>query len=325
MAWTLDVSTIQTDCFDDELLRICQKVNTLTSVNLLTNRNDFTASHYGTWSFISTDREKIELSKLHTISSIGRNAFMDLEVRTFLKTLIIHKTNNVFMIYPESFVGLTQLENLELDVGPILLQAHLFDSLPSLKFLKIEVIETFQYLSQVLAPLSNLKTIEILGNRSVGICQNKFSYEIPHLLTDIRYTNGPLKELQANSMTCIAQLEKFTITNTQLSTIQAGAFKSMDNLKYVNLAYNQITMIYEDTFDGLSCNFFHLSHNKIQRIESNAFKHSDIQNLYVLNITFNVEFNKKFWSLPDSTHVYSSANEDEHYGVYIKPPMSKWS
>ncbi|XP_044005919.1 leucine-rich repeat neuronal protein 1-like [Aphidius gifuensis] len=135
--------------------------------------------------------------------------------------------------FAQSFVGLTQLENLELDVGPILLQAHSFDSLPSLKFFKIKVIETFQYLSQVLAPLSNLKTIEIVGNRSVGICQNKFSSKIPHSLTDIRYTNSPLTELQANSMTCIPQLEKFTITNTQLSTIQAGAFKSMDNLKYM--------------------------------------------------------------------------------------------
>ncbi|XP_044013951.1 leucine-rich repeat protein soc-2 homolog [Aphidius gifuensis] len=284
---------------------------------------DFTSSYYEIWALIATHSEKLELSG--QISSIGRNAFKDLDVRTFLKTLIFHKTDGVFMIYPESFVGLTELENLELDVGPILLQAHLLNGLSSLKFLKIEVIETFQYLSQVLAPLSNLKTIDIVGNRSVGICQNVFSSKIPHSLTDIRYINGPLKELQANSMTCIPQLEKFTITHTQLSTIQAGAFISMNNLKYVNLAYNHIKMIPRAPFKGLRCNFLHLSHNKIDRIEYEALKHTDIKNMYVFNITSNVKVNMKFWGLPKSTHVYYEADEDEHYRVHFKHPKSQWS
>ncbi|XP_044005920.1 leucine-rich repeat-containing protein let-4-like [Aphidius gifuensis] len=234
----------------------------------------------------------------------------------------VHKTDNAFMIYPESFVGLTELENLELDVGPIILQAQLFESLSSLKFLKIEVEESIQYLSQVLVPLSNLKTIEIVGNRSVGICQNKFSSKIPYSLTDIRYTKGPLKELQENSMTCISQLEKFTIKNTQLSTIQAGAFKSMDNLKFVNLEFNQITMIPKDTFDGLKCDFFHLSHNKIRRIEYNAFKNSDIKNLYLFNISSNVSVNKKAWSLPEYTDVHSTVDDEKHQEHFFKHPTS---
>ncbi|XP_044010263.1 chaoptin-like [Aphidius gifuensis] len=129
--------------------------------------------------------------------------------------------DHVFTIYPESFEGLKNLENLELNVGAIVLKANLFDKLPSLRYLKIEVEETLQYLSQVLGSLKNLKTLEIVGNDTIGICQNAFSYKIPHSLIDVRYTNGMIKNLQANSMACMPQLEKLIITNTQLMTIQA--------------------------------------------------------------------------------------------------------
>lgn len=264
--------------------------------------------------------KKIELPG--TLSAVDRYAFKYSDVQIYLKTLIFHKSDKVFMIYPESFAGLIRLENLELDVGPILLQPSIFNTLPSLKFLKIEVIETHQYLSQVLSPLINLETLEIVGNQSVGICQNIFSFKIPRSLTDIRYTNGPLKELPTNSMTCMPQLEKFTITNTQLKTIQSGAFKSMKNLKYVNLAFNQITRISKDTFEGLECNFLHLSHNNIMRIEFDAFKHTEIENLYLFNITSIFDVNINVWGLPEFTHVYYTPENDKSFH-FFKHPVEK--
>ncbi|XP_044004097.1 chaoptin-like [Aphidius gifuensis] len=160
--------------------------------------------------------------------------------------------DHVFTIYPESFEGLKNLENLELNVGPIVLKASLFDKLPSLKYLKIEVEETLQYLSQVLGSLKNLKTLEIVGNDTIGICQNAFSYKIPHSLTDVRYTNGNITNLQANSMACMPQLEKLIITNTQLMTIEAKinsasvllnpySFYGLKNLTYLKIKLDNET------------------------------------------------------------------------------------
>ncbi|XP_044005813.1 receptor-like protein Cf-9 [Aphidius gifuensis] len=186
-AWIVGEFNMQTDCFDEKPFTICKKFNTLTSVNLMKTEYDY------------------------------------INFKLALKLNVILE-NHVFTIYPESFEGLKNLENLELNVGAIVLKANLFNKLPSLKYLKIEVDETLLYLSQVLGSLKNLKTLEIVGNDTIGICQNAFSYKIPHSLTDVRYTNGMIKNLQANSMTCMPQLEKLIITNTQLMTIQAESY-----------------------------------------------------------------------------------------------------
>ncbi|XP_044005610.1 uncharacterized protein LOC122850543 [Aphidius gifuensis] len=218
-AWNVSESNTQTDCFNEEPFTICKKFNTLTSVNLITNRYGYINYRLGIKVSAALESQTLKLSG--QIYSIGRNAFQNSDIVTNLKTLICHQTTHVFTIYPESFEGLTELENLELNTGPIVLKAHLFDKLPSLKYLKIEVEETLQPLSQVLINLKNLKTLEVVGNHTIGICQNIYSHKIPHSLTDIRYTNGNITNLQANSMRCMPQLEKLIITNTQLMTIQA--------------------------------------------------------------------------------------------------------
>ncbi|XP_044010276.1 P-granule-associated novel protein 1-like [Aphidius gifuensis] len=109
----------------------------------------------------------------------------------------------------------SKLENLELTAGSVILKANLFGFLPSLKYLKIQVDETFIFFSQTLKNLKNLKTVEIVGNRTIGICQNLYSKNISNSIIDIRYTTGSIHSLRANSFDCLPQIEILTITKTQ--------------------------------------------------------------------------------------------------------------
>ncbi|XP_044001602.1 leucine-rich repeat-containing protein 15-like [Aphidius gifuensis] len=221
IAWNVDEFKIQTDCIVQGILQICTKLNSLSSVDVIIH--DFSPE-------FPLPSSKLEL---YGISSIGRNAFNNSNINVYFKVLEIHYTeNHEFIIYPESFEDLINLEDLILNVGPITLTNNLFDKLKSLKYLKIQVIETVQYLSQVLINLKSLKTLEIVGNKTVGICRNVYSKYISNTsITDIRYVNGEIDELPENSFVCMPQIELLTITKTNLMTIQAGALNLLVNSK----------------------------------------------------------------------------------------------
>ncbi|XP_044019414.1 protein artichoke-like [Aphidius gifuensis] len=179
-------------------------------------------------------------------------------------------------------------ENLILNVGAIKLKKNLFVQLQSLRYLKIEVIETSFYLSQVLTDLKNLKTLEIVGNHSVGICQNSFSKDIPNTIIDIRYTTGTIDRLQENSLICLPQIEVLTITKSQLSTIEAGAFNLLNNLRYINLSFNTITLVSINVFNSLkSLAVLLLNNNEIEEIDDKAFMLFDNKNFVLYNLSYN--------------------------------------
>ncbi|XP_044019410.1 protein artichoke-like [Aphidius gifuensis] len=200
-AWNVDESKIQTDCIIQGILMICTKLNSLSSVHVIIH--DFSPD-------FSLPSSKLELSG---ISSIGRNAFKNSNVNVYFRILEIHYTgNHEFIIYPESFESLMNLEDLILNVGATTLTSNLFDKLKSLKYLKIQVIETIQYLSQVLINLKSLRTLEIIGNKTVGICQNVYSKNISNSIVDIRYVSGEINELPENSFICMPQIEIYHTT-----------------------------------------------------------------------------------------------------------------
>lgn len=271
----LDDSKIQTNCVYQNMWKICKKLNSLSSVNIII--------HHFSPEF-PLPSSTLELSG---ISSIRKYTFQNSNVRAYFKSLIINNSGDEFIIYPESFEGLIQLEDLELNVGPVKLQNHLFDKLISLQYLKIQIIENV-HLSQVLENLNNLKTLEIIKNSNVNICENSHSKNIPNSIIDIRWTSGSIRDLKKNSLNCISQIENFKITNTQLMNIETGTFDLLNNLKYINLSFNKIISISMNLFKGLkNLSVLLLNNNEIKDIDSNSFVISRIENINLLNLSYN--------------------------------------
>ncbi|XP_044001590.1 chaoptin-like [Aphidius gifuensis] len=227
------------------------------------------------------------------ISSINEYAFKGSNIQVFLKTLIIHKTiKSEFIIHPKSFDGLTKLENLELDVGPIQLKENLFDRLTSLNYLRIEIKYNPQslskYINNVLKTVPSIRVLEILNDVSINICNNPISNENSLPITGLYYTGGSIITLPTNALICLWNLEKLSISKTQLTTIEAGVFDSMTVLKYIYLAFNKLTHISTGIFNSLNNLItLELNHNKIIEIDDKSLIKSGNNNLQLLNLSYN--------------------------------------
>ncbi|XP_044020151.1 toll-like receptor 6 [Aphidius gifuensis] len=338
--WYLDDSQIENNCVNQDTYRICIKRKTLTSVDI-PNKYLFSKSFLSSFVGWLTTSDTLKISD-ERISSMGKYVFKDL---------------SEFFIHPESFDGLLNLENLELNVGPVDLKENLFDGLISLKYLKIEIKYNPQspskYINNVLKTVPSLRVLEIENSDSVNICENPRSNNNLLSITGLYYTGGSISKLPTNSLLCLQNLEKLSITQTQLTTIEAGVFDSMDTLKYINLAfnkithistgvfnylnnlitlelnhnkindiesksllksgnnnlrllnlsYNEFTIIKKDTFKDIKCKYLDLSQNKISIIENDAFENTNIYDIFLLNNCFSTPV-KKVWKIPSFTVVH---------------------
>ncbi|XP_044009950.1 chaoptin-like [Aphidius gifuensis] len=290
MTWNIMESQIETRCQLHDNLKLCFKHNSISSVNVYEGK---IARPLSFAVFVEV-RIRVYIIRIicdDFITSISPNAFKDSNIKSELKTLIIYrKRKNGFVLYPGSFEGLTVLENLIIDVGVIELKVGLFDSLKSLKYLKFKPNEmlTGVFLGQVLANLTNLKTLEIFNNDSIGICDSPFSDILPLSITELCYTNGQIDKLEKYSFICLPSLENITITNTELKDVQQYAFSRLDNLKYINLAFNRIQSIPSDVFGYLEKLIkLELNNNKINEIDDNAFAMNNNDNLRLVNLSYN--------------------------------------
>ncbi|XP_044001599.1 leucine-rich repeat-containing G-protein coupled receptor 5-like [Aphidius gifuensis] len=156
IAWNVDESKIQTDCIVQGIIQICTKLNSLSSVDVIIH--DFSPD-------FPLPSSKLELSG---ISSIGRNAFNNSNINAHFKVLEIHYTeNHEFIIYPESFEGLINLEDLILNVGAITLTNNLFDKLKSLNAwnfdeFKIQTDCIIQGILQICTKLNALSSVDVI-------------------------------------------------------------------------------------------------------------------------------------------------------------------
>ncbi|XP_044009951.1 toll-like receptor 3 [Aphidius gifuensis] len=298
VAWSITESQIDTECQRHNTLEICFKHNSISSVNVFEEKIA-RPSTFG--AFIEIHTREIRFTCGDFVTSISPNAFKDSNIKSELKTLKIYrKRRNGFVLYPGSFEGLTVLENLIIDVGVIELKVGLFDSLKSLKYLKFKPNEmlTGIYLGQVLANLTNLKTLEIFNNDSISICQSPFSNQLPQSITELCYTNGQIDTIETASFMCLPSLENITITKTQLAVVERYAFDGLDNIKYINLSFNRIHLI-------------DLTHNNIETIESGAFNGSQIKVIYLYDNKLDEEDDAIYGDLDNKTRLYLNYQPNE--------------
>ncbi|XP_044001593.1 leucine-rich repeats and immunoglobulin-like domains protein 1 [Aphidius gifuensis] len=289
--WYIDNSQIEIDCTIIKTYRICIQGETLTSVDILNKFSLFKSSLTSFLGWLITS-DAIEISD-ERISAMGKYVFKDLLPIADPKTLSIHKNiKSEFLIHPESFDGLLNLENLVLDVGPIPLEVMLFDRLTSLNYLKIEIKKNpklpSEYINNVLNTVPSIRVLEILNSDSVNICDNPESFINILPITGLYYTGGLISTLPRNSLKCLRNLEKLSISETQLTTIEAGVFDSLDNLKYIHLAFNKINHISTGTFVNLNNLIsLELNHNKINGIDDKSLMKSSNNNLQLVNLSYN--------------------------------------
>jgi Leucine-rich repeat (LRR) protein len=73
----------------------------------------------------------------------------------------------------------------------------------------------------------------------------------------------------------LVNLKYLCLDNNQISSIEDGAFTSLDRLIELDLSHNELTMITKQIFGSLkSLNRLYLSNNQIREIEKDAFANS---------------------------------------------------
>ncbi|XP_044001592.1 toll-like receptor 13 [Aphidius gifuensis] len=229
------------------------------------------------------------------IIQIDDDAFKDMNLHHIYYNNNPGAINDTFYYFDDIKIEancLPSLENLVLDVGPISLQENLFDQLISLNYLRIEIKYNPQspskYINNVLKTVPSLRVLEILNSDSINICNNPISNENSLPLTGLYYTGGSIGVLPTNSLICLWNLEKLSISKTQLTTIEAGVFDSLNNLKYIHLAFNKLTRITTGAFNRLNNLItLDLNHNKIIEMDDKSLRKSVENNLHLLNLSYN--------------------------------------
>ncbi|XP_044010325.1 uncharacterized protein LOC122853979 [Aphidius gifuensis] len=204
----------------------------------------------------------------------------------------------------DAFIGLDNLTVLNINNGRVLLKNDAFRRLPSLELLKLEANEDSIRLYEFLPNLENLTELELLRVSEVKICPDEDSLNKSLIIQieKLRYTTGrALKELRANSFYCLKNLNYFSITQTNLETIEEGAFNGLDKIENLILTKNsKLRQIPVLTFDNFVNSIdLDLNSNSIEIIEVGAFNSK----------------RSHFVSIDLSSNKLSNIKSDVFYGV----------
>lgn len=97
------------------------------------------------------------------------------------------------------------------------------------------------------------------------------------------------------------QIIYFDISNSSINTVHKSAFEGIVNLEHLDLSFNKITEIQENTFAyGQNITFLDLSNNQLDSIHVNLFR--AVTNLEKLNLSFN-----KIKKIPEKIFNYGSS------------------
>ncbi|XP_044005828.1 toll-like receptor 3 [Aphidius gifuensis] len=241
------------------------------------------------WQISDAEKNNFQMEiSIDNITSIRDDAWKNIDNQLTIKSLILTKNIQDGLELPSySFNGLSKLENLELNVGPTILERGAFYRLSKLNRLKIEVDETQQYLYKSLLNLRLLTSLNIIKNKSISVCGNQFSEKLPPLLY-LSYIKGPFTVLHKNSFICLPSLKYLRVTRTRLMTIEPDAFFGLDYLEKINLSYNKIKSIVMNVFNSLRI----LKRLRLNNNEINGF---DMGSLMTINNDYtliNVSYNK---------------------------------
>ncbi|GBM04389.1 Protein toll [Araneus ventricosus] len=269
---------------------------------IIKNKKDdkpFTASLFGNMSSslktLSLNKNNIEslpeslfsnFSQLKSLSlsdnrlrSLPESIFRDM---TNLLTLEI--SNNLLESLPESvFHNLILLENLFLSKNKLrVLPDGIFRNLSNLVGLDLSYNNLTQLPDNIFNGLTNLIHIRLRGNKLKTLSEDLFQSS-PNIKTIELSINNFTEPLAENLLFGLTQLEKFDVTDSNLTEIHENFFSYSPKLIIINLQGNNLTSLPRNIFRNNSMlKEINLNFNRLAELPPDLFP--DQMNLYKLSI-----------------------------------------
>ncbi|KAF3846742.1 hypothetical protein F7725_003820 [Dissostichus mawsoni] len=112
------------------------------------------------------------------------------------------------------------------------------------------------------------------GRKLTVTCVGKNLTEIPQTIDE---------ELPKGAFSLTPYLTHLTLQRCNILRVKEGAFRSLGRLVSLNLAYNKIDVLYQESFDGLSAlKELQLDHNRVEEIRPGAFTQLGFLNMLAL-------------------------------------------
>ncbi|KAM9346033.1 chondroadherin-like protein [Symphorus nematophorus] len=118
-------------------------------------------------------------------------------------------------------------------------------------------------------------------------CVGKNLTEVPPTIDEITVKldlrNNNLQELPRGAFILTPYLTHLNLQRCNIIKVKEGAFRTLGRVVSLNLAYNKIDILYQESFDGLSSlKELHLDHNRVEEIQPGAFTQLGFLNMLAL-------------------------------------------
>ncbi|KAK9873993.1 hypothetical protein WA026_002341 [Henosepilachna vigintioctopunctata] len=115
--------------------------------------------------------------------------------------------------------------------------------------------------------------------------ENLRDYIIGNRTDTVRINDQIIPTLYGNSITNIRNIAIFDLSRNQIQGIEEGAFGNLGLVQALNLSSNLIRVIRSNVFTNIDVKFLFLGHNRIFKIEAQAF--TDSRKLYMIDLSYN--------------------------------------
>ncbi|XP_044005837.1 leucine-rich repeat-containing protein 15-like [Aphidius gifuensis] len=146
------------------------------------------------------------------------------------------------------------LKNLQLITSRIvLLEDSILPIKDTLESLTLSLYESSVFLYEILLRMENLKTLTIENHDAFNFHQCVVDDNSNYItLESLRYDGGSFEKISSKSLECLKMLDNLAIHKSSLQEIHAGAFSGLENLRILNIQFNQnLTVIKKGVLDGL--------------------------------------------------------------------------
>lgn len=241
----------------------------------------------------------------NTIGSVSPKVFVPL---TQLRKLFLEE-NNIVVINSGLFSSLEKLEILRLDGNKIedvhntsfenlvsleelYLRDNHLDEIPSLLFsktTKLRVLDLSDNLIEYIhdgtfTHLRNLELLSLAKNRIRTL--QSFSLSGPVNLKELSLRSNKLSVLRATDLDAVRfSLRELDLSSNILSTLTSNVFRGMGNLVNLNISENNVELINDSAFFGLSLDKLLLNSNKLTQLWRSSFR--GVQRIAYLDFSSN--------------------------------------
>lgn len=228
--------------------------------------------------------------------NISKTTYMDNN-----RQLLLRNSGRTSDIYDDDVITVEinnqHFENLNL----------VFDNFPNNEILIIRNCGKLTSSKNFLEKSNTLKILKASGNEIETI--EEFVFNQTKLLTEIKLTNNSIQNFFKNSFAGLQDLRILDLSHNQVSEIDAGSF-NCPQLNHLNLSYNCLTEIDDNTFQGASqLQSLDLSYNGIGKISKNSF--AGLLELKTLYLSGNEieSISHETFRHPMLTHLFMEANK----------------